>query len=100
MNLLHLDADALRDVLVPALDELVTAGRTNSYVEQVLSDLIRARRLKLAGVRCDDVKWFEIDSEEDLRVTESIFAHLGAAAGKDVSSDMTRGELGHAAISR
>ena len=94
MNLLRLSADVLRDTVVPALDQIIGSGAIKAYTEELLAHLIEKRGLKLHATRCDDLKWYEIDSESDLRVAEAIFAPVQAIAGR-------RGRRSHhAAISR
>jgi NDP-sugar pyrophosphorylase family protein len=79
MNLLRFSADTLRDTVVPALDELVNNAETNVYTEQLLGRLIRDRGFKLGAARCDDLRWYEIDSVADLRIAERIFAPAATA---------------------
>jgi NDP-sugar pyrophosphorylase family protein len=73
LNLYAFKAATLRSTLVPALETRVTQGGSGSYVEQVLGDLIASGRLSVAAVLCGDLKWFEIDTAEDLRRAEQIF---------------------------
>ncbi|RXH35345.1 hemolysin activation protein [Bradyrhizobium nanningense] len=74
MNLLRLSASTLRTELVPALDDMIKAGATRAYTEELLSYLVETQGLQLAAVRCDDLRWYEIDDAEDLRIAERIFA--------------------------
>ncbi|MDA9420917.1 phosphocholine cytidylyltransferase family protein [Bradyrhizobium sp. CCBAU 53380] len=74
MNLLRLSASTLRTEVIPALDDMVRAGATQAYTEELLSYLVETRGLQLAAVRCDDLRWYEIDDAEDLRIAERIFA--------------------------
>lgn len=74
MNLFRLSADTLRSVLAPALDELIRSGATAVYTEQLLAHLIHDRGLRMAAACCDGFRWYEIDSEADLRMAEGIFA--------------------------
>lgn len=74
MNLFRFTDDTLRRTVVPALDEVVGSGAITAYVEQVLTYLVGERGLRLAAANCGDLKWFEIDSEADLRTAEAIFA--------------------------
>jgi NDP-sugar pyrophosphorylase family protein len=73
MNLLRLSVSTLRRTVVPALDDLIRSGATKAYTEELLAHLIANRGMKLHATRCDDLKWYEIDSEADLRLAESIF---------------------------
>ncbi|WP_024519927.1 phosphocholine cytidylyltransferase family protein [Bradyrhizobium sp. Tv2a-2] len=73
MNLLRLVAATLRSVIVPALDNIISSGATQGYTEELLAYLVERRGLQLAAARCDGVRWYEIDNEEDLRKAERIF---------------------------
>lgn len=74
MNIFRFSAAALRHLVVPALDQIIGAGAATSYIEQILAHLIRDRGMRIVGARCDDLKWYEIDSEADLRIAEGIFS--------------------------
>ncbi|PJG51466.1 hemolysin activation protein [Bradyrhizobium forestalis] len=73
MNLLRFSATTLRATIVPALDNIIGSGATQAYTEELLAYLVEQRGLQLAAARCDDLRWYEIDSAEDLRVAERIF---------------------------
>lgn len=74
INLTHFSAPALHEQLVPALHRAVESGYRTAYVEQILALLVESQRLKLHAADCSDTRWFEIDSEVDLRLAEEIFA--------------------------
>lgn len=74
MNLLRFSASTLRETIVPALDDIIASGARQAYIEELLADLVERRGLKLAAARCDDLKWYEIDSVDDLRTAERIFS--------------------------
>lgn len=83
MNLLRFSASSLRETIVPALDEIVASGARQAYTEELLAYLVERRGLQLAAARCDSLRWYEIDSPEDLRIAERIFTRqgtLGSAA--------------------
>ena len=84
MNLFRFAQDTLRRAVVPALDEVVGSGAVTAHVEQVLTYLIGECGLRLAAADCSDLKWFEIDREEDLHSAEAIFA-TGAGQGGPVA---------------
>ena len=73
MNLYRLTAPTLRRHLVPCLERLVRSGATKAFVEDVLADLVVQGDIRLSASRCDDLRWFEIDCEADLRTAERIF---------------------------
>ncbi len=74
MNLLRLSASTLRAEVVPTLDDMIRAGATKAYTEELLSYLVEIQGLQFAAVRCDHLRWYEIDDVEDLRAAERIFA--------------------------
>lgn len=74
INLTRFSADASREQLVPALHRAVESGRLTAYVEQILALLVEKRQLPILAADCSDTRWFEIDSEDDLRLAEKIFA--------------------------
>jgi NDP-sugar pyrophosphorylase family protein len=82
MNLLRFSGETLTKMIVPVLDELIGTGAVKSYTEELLAHLIERKGLKLRATRCDDLKWYEIDSEDDLRIAEGIFAHHASPAQK------------------
>ncbi|WP_076866106.1 phosphocholine cytidylyltransferase family protein [Bradyrhizobium mercantei] len=80
MNLFRFSASTLRATIVPALDNIIRSGATQAYTEELLAYLVERHGLQLIAVRCDGLKWYEIDSVEDLRVAERIFAKVIASA--------------------
>lgn len=74
LNLLRFSATALRGVIVPVLNDMIGSGATKAYTEELLGHLIDCHGLQLAAVRCDELRWYEIDSADDLRIAERIFA--------------------------
>ncbi|AYG64070.1 phosphocholine cytidylyltransferase family protein [Rhizobium jaguaris] len=73
MNLIRFSCNDLRETIVPYLDDLIAGGAVKSYTEELLSDLIRNKDLQIAAAICDDVRWCEIDNEDDLRIAEAMF---------------------------
>ncbi len=74
MNLIRMCSPDLRGKIVPFLDELIGAGAVKAYTEELFANLIERRGLRMAATRCDDLKWYEIDSSDDLRIAERIFS--------------------------
>ncbi|PDT35846.1 MULTISPECIES: phosphocholine cytidylyltransferase family protein [Sinorhizobium] len=73
MNLIRFSGNDLRETIVPHLDSIIRSGAVKSYTEEMLSNLVQTRNLRIAAARCDDVRWYEIDNEDDLRIAEAIF---------------------------
>ncbi|BAB54520.1 phosphocholine cytidylyltransferase family protein [Mesorhizobium japonicum] len=90
MNLFRFSIGTLSKTLVPTLNELIEAGNTTIYTEQLLAYLITKRGMKLAAARCDHVRWYEIDCVADLRIAEEIFTPA-AAVGSGISIGHQRG---------
>jgi choline kinase len=79
VNIYRFTAETLRERIVPALDALVEANQCNSYVEQCLARLLQDETWKLRAALCKGTRWYEIDSQADLRRAESIFDDLREA---------------------
>ncbi|MDK1390077.1 phosphocholine cytidylyltransferase family protein [Sinorhizobium sp. 8-89] len=76
MNLIAFSIADLRSMIVPALDDLIGSGAIKAYTEELLACLIKHRGLQLAATRCDGLRWYEIDSEQDLHVAQAIFGSI------------------------
>ena len=74
LNLTRFSGRTLTERVLPALGELVTMRSRTAYVDQLLEQLIDRGELELATAQCGDLKWFEIDSPDHLRIAERIFA--------------------------
>jgi NDP-sugar pyrophosphorylase family protein len=74
VNVCRFKAGTLQRILVPALDRMHAEGDHRCYVEQLLARLLASGSLTLRGAFCSGVRWFEIDSEADLRIAERMFA--------------------------
>ncbi len=86
MNLMRLSGETLGQQLVPALDRLIADGATRSYVEELLAQLIGNGGVSLHAVHCGQFRWYEIDSTEDLRAAEAIFAETPRPASPAASA--------------
>ena len=73
VNIYTLSRDTMSRRFLPALDEHVDAGNTNSFYEAVLAELVAQGDLEMAVHLTGDRKWTEIDTVEDLREAESLF---------------------------
>ena len=57
------------------LDAYVSSGRVNDYYEAVLRDMTVDGAFNARAVSFDDGNWYEIDTLEDLRAAERLFAN-------------------------
>lgn len=60
------------------LDAYVSSGRVNDYYEAVFRDMAAEGILNMRAMSFDRGKWYEIDTLEDLRAAERLFANNGA----------------------
>ncbi|MFQ3453228.1 phosphocholine cytidylyltransferase family protein [Bradyrhizobium sp. UFLA01-814] len=74
MNLLKFSQSSLSNIIVPALDDIIGSGATQAFIEELLAYLVERRGMQLAAARCDNLRWYEIDSTEDLRIAEDLFS--------------------------
>ncbi len=66
--------DFLRAQFVPRLETLINAGDVNQYYEVILHATAYNQRHSMMALLCDDIKWFEIDYENDRLSAEYLFA--------------------------
>ena len=52
----------------------MSSGRVHDYYEAVFRDLAADGRFNPEAVSFDDGNWYEIDTLQDLRLAESLFA--------------------------
>ncbi|WGR93345.1 phosphocholine cytidylyltransferase family protein [Bradyrhizobium sp. ISRA443] len=79
LNLLRLSGSTLCTTIVPSLNEIIASGATGAYTEELLSYLVEHRGLQLAAIRCDGLRWYEIDNADDLRIASNLFADRSIA---------------------
>jgi NDP-sugar pyrophosphorylase family protein len=73
VNISRLSREMSEGVLLPFLGACAETGERDLFVEQVLQRLTERDALDLVAARCDDLKWFEVDSPEDLAEAAAIF---------------------------
>ncbi|MCP4600528.1 MAG: aminotransferase class I/II-fold pyridoxal phosphate-dependent enzyme [Proteobacteria bacterium] len=74
VNIWLFRGDFLRDYFLPKLEATIASGEVNGYYESILTDLDYLPQHELLGVRCDGVKWYEIDDENDRLAAEYMFS--------------------------
>ena len=70
-------SSATWDRVTTRLESHVSSGRVNDYYEAVFSDMVADGSLDLEAIFFDDGDWYEIDTVEDLRAAEVMFAGMG-----------------------
>jgi len=61
---------------IPSLEGYIRAHGKSQYYEMVLKELTKASRLRLDAFILDALKWYEIDTKEDLARAASIFRSI------------------------
>jgi len=74
INIYVFRRDFLRAQFVPRLDALIHAGDVNLYYEVILRETVCNQQHSMMALLCDDIKWFEIDYENDRLTAEYLFA--------------------------
>ena len=73
VNIYKLSECDIRESVIPELSRFVDSGRTDQYYEAIFSDLIAQKRLQMSILRSEDLKWVEVDTQEDLSAAEALF---------------------------
>jgi len=74
LNIYLFRRDFLRDQFVPRLEAFIDVGDVNQYYEIILHATAYSQQHTMTALLCDDIKWFEIDDENDRLAAEYIFA--------------------------
>jgi histidinol-phosphate/aromatic aminotransferase/cobyric acid decarboxylase-like protein/NDP-sugar pyrophosphorylase family protein len=74
INIYLLRRDFLREHLVPRLEDRISIGDVNQYYEVLFHASAYGGPHDLTALLCDDIKWYEIDDENDRVNTEYLFA--------------------------
>ena len=75
VNIYRFGGDFLRKCFLPYLDSAIAAGNVGDYHEAVLSELCGQDGVDLSAVLCDDVRWIEVDNQDDLTAANYLFAN-------------------------
>ena len=73
VNIYKLSESDIRSYVIPELSSFVDSGRTDQFYEAIFADLIAQKRLQMSILRSEDLKWAEIDTQEDLAAAEELF---------------------------
>ncbi|MEE8418487.1 MAG: aminotransferase class I/II-fold pyridoxal phosphate-dependent enzyme, partial [Dehalococcoidales bacterium] len=74
LNVYLLRRNFLQDQFVPRLEAFIEAGDVDQYYEVILHAAAYSQQHNMAALMCDDIKWFEIDDENDRLTAEFMFA--------------------------
>ncbi len=79
VNMYRLSRETLAEAIFPEMEEFLENGRTNQYYEAAFGKLIESGRMSMAVINTGRHKWAEIDTLEDLREAEKMFASVFTA---------------------
>jgi histidinol-phosphate/aromatic aminotransferase/cobyric acid decarboxylase-like protein/NDP-sugar pyrophosphorylase family protein len=74
INVYLLRGEFLSSYFVPHLDAFIASGDVNEFYEAIFHAMTYRQTHTLRAVRCDDIKWAEIDDENDRTAAEYLFA--------------------------
>ena len=73
MNIYKLSREFLENHFLPALDRMIEDGQGDEFYEYAIGKLIDAGAIRLMALSVSGLKWFEIDTPEDLMAAENMF---------------------------
>jgi len=74
VNIYLLRHDFLLRYFVPHLESFIASGDINDFYEVILHTMAYQGKYNMSAVFCDDIKWFEIDDDNDRITAEYMFA--------------------------
>ncbi len=74
VNMYRLSRETLAETILPEMEQFLENGRTNQYYEAAFAKLIETGRMSMAVMNTGRYRWAEIDTLEDLREAEKMFA--------------------------
>ncbi len=98
INIYLLHHDFLSEQFVPRLEASIGAGNVNQYYETILHETVNTKRHRMKALACDDIKWYEIDDENDRLATEYMFASPDEAMKLSPTSMAAIGDTGSLTI--
>jgi L-glutamine-phosphate cytidylyltransferase len=72
VNFYRFGSEYTRNVLLPGLDRHIARGNVNSYYELIVKESI-CSGTRLHCLEATPYRWWEIDTEDDLRMAEDMF---------------------------
>ncbi len=80
VNMYRLSRDTLAETILPEMEAFLENRRTDQYHEAAFAKLIETGQMKMAVINTGRYRWSEIDTLEDLREAEKMFASAFTAA--------------------
>lgn len=74
VNIYSIKHSDFTKLVIPELKKIIDSGKVNSYYEQAFASLVNNGDMQFEAIDYSNLKWFEIDNEEDLEMAEKIFS--------------------------
>jgi choline kinase len=74
VNIYKLSMRFMENYFIPTLNSYIGCGHFDEFYELVISKIIGSMQTEISVLCVDDLKWFEIDTYEDLKKAEKLFA--------------------------
>ena len=76
VNIYKFSMRFMENYFIPALNSHIESGHLNEFYEIVISEIIRSIQTQISVLPVSGLKWFEIDTYEDLKEAEKLFADM------------------------
>jgi len=76
VNIYSFSYKTFNGFVVPELKNLIDSGQKQVYYEQAIAKAVSNEQYQLKAVNFKNTAWYEIDTEEDLKKAEKLFADL------------------------
>jgi len=73
VNIHRFDKNFINDYLKPTLKEHIEKANGTEPIEYIMQDIVKEKKAEIYSFDADDLKWFEIDDLNDLKIAENIF---------------------------
>lgn len=74
VNIYKFSKQFMETYLIPSLEEVIAEGYHSMFYEFAISRIVKSRAVQLMALPITGLKWFEIDTPEDLQQAERLFA--------------------------
>ena len=74
VNIYRFSRQFMETHLIPCLEQVIAEGHHDVFYEFALARIVKSTSVHLVALRAAGLKWFEIDTPEDLQHAEQLFA--------------------------
>ena len=77
VNIYKFSMKFMENCFIPTLNSYIEDGYLNEFYELVISKVIKSNKIQIPVLSVNGLKWFEIDTYEDLKKCEKLFGDIG-----------------------